>query len=242
MNIELLNNLYDAYDFLYVDNEYSELIDKFENDTESCKEKYLRMKNEKAVVFPVYLAAFYAAMVLFIIGGLLTSQPGILSVFGTVMLGIGVFVIIVAVRIAKQRKKMPEKKALDFWNSVGSQTCIENETKITKIKNELAKFRAKNEKVIDFLPEDYQDIYAVGYMIHVIKNGLADTIKEALKLYTEQKHRWEMESAVHGMARAMELHNREMETYMSEISAQQRITNSRLADIEFLTFLDYMDR
>lgn len=239
--MELLNNLYDAYDFLYIDSEYRELIAKFEKDTESCKEKYLRLKNEKAVVFPVYLGAFYAAMVLFILGGLLTSQPGLFPIFGVAMLCGGVVVLIAAGKIAKQRKKVPEKKALDFWNNTGSQTCIENEAKIVEIENEFEEFRIKNGKVLDFLPEDYQDIYAVAYMIHVIKNGLADNIKEALHLYTEQKHRWEMESAMHGMAETMKLHNREMESYMSEISAQQRITNSRLADIEFLTFLDYVN-
>ncbi len=243
MNEQLLNNLYDAYDFLYVDNEYTELISQFENDTESCKQKYLRIKNEKAVVFPIYLAALYAVIVLFLLGGLLTSQPGILPVFGIIMFVIGIMVLIAAFRIAKNRKKTPEKKAMEFWNSIGSPTCIENESKVIQIKDELSVFRLKNRKVIEFLPEDYQeDILAVSYMIHVIKNGLADSLKEALHLYIEQKHRWEVEATMHGMARSMELHNQEMEAYMSEISAQQRITNSRLADIEMLTFLDYINK
>ncbi len=243
MNEELLNSLYDAYDFLHVDGEYRELIDRFESDTESCKEKYLRMKNEKAIVFPIYLAAFYAALVMFIIGGLLTSQPGLFSFVGIILFVVGIVVLISARGIAKKRKKNPEKKAMDFWEKIGSPTCIENESKIVKIKDELKRFRIKNGTVIDFLPEDYQDdIQAVGYMIHVIKNGLADTLKEALQLFVEQKHRWEMEATVHGMARSMEMHNREMEAYMSEISAQQRITNSRLADIEMLTFLDYVNK
>lgn len=85
------------------------------------------------------------------------------------------------------------------------------------------------------------NIEAVSYMIHVIKNGLADSLKEALNLYIEQKHRWEVEATMRGMARTIEMHNQEMEAYMSEISAQQRMMNSRLADIEMLTFLDYIN-
>lgn len=239
--MELLDNLYDAYDFLYVKQEYNERIDKFEKDTQSCKNKYLRIKNEKPALIPIYAGAFYGAMVLFILGGLMMSQGGILSVIGVAMMCGGVLTVIAARMIAKNKKKQPEKDAADFWDKVGSPTCIENESKITQIKTELKEFSAKNYKVLDFLPEDYRDIYAVGYMIHVIKNRLADNIKEALNLYTEQKHRWEMENAVHGMAQSMELHNREMASYMSEISEQQRITNSRLADIELLTFLDYVN-
>lgn len=45
-----------------------------------------------------------------------------------------------------------------------------------------------------------------------------------------------------GMAKSMELHNREIESYMSEISAQQRITNSRLTDIEMLMLLGYINK
>lgn len=67
-------------------------------------------------------------------------------------------------------------------------------------------------------------------------------MKEALQLYTEQQHRWKMKSAMRGVAESLELHNREMASYMSEISEQQHITNSRLADIEFLTFLDYVNK
>lgn len=239
--MELLDNLYDAYDFLYVKQKYNEQIDRFEKDTESCKSKYLRMKNEKPVLFPVYAGSFYGAAVLFILGGLMMSQKGILSVIGVAMMCGGVLTVIAARMIAKNKKKQPEKNAADFWNEVGSPTCIENNAKIAQMENELKEFYSKNYKVLDFLPEDYQDIYAVGYMIHVIKNGLADNIKEALQLYTEQQHRWEMESAMRGMAQSMELHNREMASYMSEISEQQRITNSRLADIELLTFLDYVN-
>ncbi len=242
MKEELLNNLYNAYDFLYVDEEYRELIGKFESDTESCKNKYLRTKNTKVTVFPIYLAALYASVILLILGGLLGSQLESPILIGIVVCVAGL-ILILAHKIAKQRKKAPEKEAMDFWNNIGSPTCIENESKITKIKEELESFRIKNENVLYFLPEDYQDdIEAVGYMIHVIKNGLADSLKEALQLYTEQKHRWEVEAAMHGIAKTMELHNREMEAYMSEISEQQRIANSKLADIEMLTFLDYINK
>lgn len=236
--MELLDNLYDAYDFLYVKQEYNELIDKFEKDTESCKSKYLRMKNEKPPLPVGYWLAFFSGAALLFSGGLKVIYG---LNFGRVTIFAGIFVIIAARMIAKNKKKQPEKNAADFWNKVGSPTCIENDAKIAQIENELEEFSVKNYKVLDFLPKDYRDIYAVGYMIHVIKNGLADNMKEALNLYTEQQHRWKMESAMRGMAQSVELHNREMASYMSEISEQQRITNSRLADIELLTFLDYVN-
>ena len=241
MNEELLYKLYDAYDYLYIHDGYLDLINKFENDTEACKQKYLRIKNEKTSYFFIYIMIFFTAVIMLMIGGLISTQINF-PLLVPILIGIIIFAFICANRFIKSKKKEPENKATEFWNTIGSPTCIENNTKIDKIKDELRIFNHENSHTIDFLPEDYQDdITVVGYLIHVIKNGMADSMKEALNLYVEQKHRWEVEATMRGMANSMEMHNREMEAYMSEISAQQRITNSRLADIEMLTFLDYIN-
>lgn len=242
MREELLSNLYDAYDYLYICDEYTELIKDFERDTESCKQMYLRIKNENVSTFHIYLMIFFATVMLLIIGGLIAGMTNNYFIVFLIIAG-AIFALFGANRYSRKMKKEPEKKATEFWNSIGSQTCVENDEKISKIRAELDNFCEKNDKCVEFLPVDYRDDRAVvSYMIHTIENGMADSIKEALNLYMEQKHRWEMEAAMRGMANAMENHNREMEAYMSEISQQQRVTNSRLADIEMLTFLDYINK
>ncbi len=241
MKNELISQLYDAHDYLYIHDGYLDLIRRFEKDTESCKQKYLRMKNEKTSYGYLYLMIFFSGAMLLLLGGLLASQ---LQAGGIVFLLLGLIVaaFVAARKYIKNKKLEPEKNALEFWRTTGSPTCAENEEKIKKIRAELQKFSDENQGVLEVLPTDYRDdIGVVSYMIHVLENGLADSMKDGLHLYLEQKHRWEMEAAIHGMARSMELHNREMEGYMAEISAQQRITNSRLADIEMLTFLDYIN-
>lgn len=242
MKEELLEKLYDAYDYLHIHNGYVDLIQRFQKDTEACKQKYLRIKNEKSQSIPIYLMIIFAAVVMLMIGGLIASQLNNYIIVYIILAGVFI-AFCMANKYSKNKKMEPEKKAMDFWNSIGSPTCLENDKKIKKITNELNKFSSQNSHCTEFLPVDYKnDIMVVSYMIHVIENELAESIKEALHLYLEQKHRWEMESTMRGMAESMELHNREMESYMSEISAQQRITNSRLADIETLTFLDYINR
>ncbi len=242
MKEELLEKLYDAYDYLYVYNGYTDLIQKFQKDTEACKQKYLRIKKEKIHTAPIYLVIFFATVMMLMIGGLIASQIENYIIVYLIILG-AIVVFFGARKYSKKQKSEPEKKATEFWNSVGSPTCVENNVKIRKINDELKKFTLENHYCIEFLPLDYRDdIGVVSYMIHTIENGLAESMKEALHLYIEQKHRWEMEATMRGMAESMELHNREMESYMREISAQQRITNSRLADIEMLTFLDYINK
>lgn len=242
MKEELLKKLYDAYDYVYIYDGYTELIQKFQKDTEACKQKYLRIKNENTQTVPIYLVIFFAAVMMLMIGGLIASQMNNYIIVYVIIFGV-IAAFYKASKYSANKKKEPEKKAMEFWNSVGSPTCVENNAKISKINDELKEFSSQNNHCIEFLPVDYRDdIMAISYMIHTIENGLAESIKEALHLYIEQKHRWEMEATMRGMAQTMELHNREMESYMSEISAQQRITNSRLADIEMLTFLDYINK
>lgn len=242
MKEDLLKKLYDAYDYLYIHNGYTDLIQQFQKDTEACKQKYLRIKSEKPQTTQIYLVIFFAAVVMLMIGGLIAGQ---MDNYAIVYITFACIIVAFcgAGKYSKNKKREPEKKATEFWKSVGSPTCVENNEKINKINDELKEFSLENKHVIEFLPVDYRDdIMAISYMIHTIENELAESIKEALHLYIDQKHRWEMEATMRGMAESMEIHNREMESYMSEISAQQRITNSRLADIEMLTFLDYINK
>lgn len=46
---------------------------------------------------------------------------------------------------------------MEFWNSVGSPTCIENNSKIKRIHEELQEFHNENKHVLDFMPEDYRN-------------------------------------------------------------------------------------
>lgn len=113
MNRELLNNLYDIYDYLYIYNGYMELIGKFEKDTESCKQKYLRIKNEKISTFPIYLIIIFSAVILFIIGGLVASQINS-YVIVYIIIGAVIFAFAAANRYSKKQKKEPEKKQWNF--------------------------------------------------------------------------------------------------------------------------------
>ena len=85
------------------------------------------------------------------------------------------------------------------------------------------------------------DYNAVSYVEDAISNGKADTIKEAMQLYDNHLHQIKMQVTMQNMANSMYAHNQAMEAYMSDVVEQQKITNSKLSDIENWTFLDYMN-
>lgn len=242
MESQLIDELYDAWEYLNICERYKDLVNQYEENTESCKQKYLRIKGEKVHTAHIYLGIFYVSAVVLIMGSLIATQiknPYAGSIIEVVIIAGIIAAIVVAKQYIARKKRKPEKNAMEFWDSVGSPTCVKNEETIEKIKKELYDFSNANSKVTELLPPDYKnDMDAVSYMIYTVENGLASSVPEALKLYIEQKHRWEMEAAIHGMAETMQRHNSEMMEYMDKISAEQRITNSRLADIEMLTFFN----
>lgn len=63
------------------------------------------------------------------------------------------------------------------------------ESEILKIQEDLKEYLRQNQHKLSFIPEDYQDIQAVSFMIRVVHNLRADSLKEALNLYDlELKH------------------------------------------------------
>ncbi len=241
MNEELVMQLNDACDFLYIWDSYEGLISSIRRDTESCKAKYLRIKNEKVSSAAIYLTIFFVSVIMLMFAGLISGQIG--SYF-LVFIAFAVIAIalVMANKYTKKLKLQPQKRADEFWNTIGSPTCVENKQKIEILQGELNKFIEDNKHVIEFLPEDYRhNTSAVEYVFSAIKNGLAGSIKEALNLYNEKLHRDRMEQSLKDMADTMQRHQTEISEHMSEIEYQNRIANTHLRNIENLTILNYLN-
>lgn len=239
---ELLDQLYDAHEFLRIRNGYKDLENSLEEENTALEKQYRLVKSKKPITFHIWLITFYIVTVTIMMGSLIATQTKS-HIPPVICLAVAVVSIVFAAKRTKTKKQKPAKEAEKYMAEVAAPRISENEEKIKKINDELVDFTSENKQFVSFLPVDYRyDIDAVSYMIYTIENEMASSIKEAMKLYIEQLHRWKMEEAVQGMARSAERHHREMEEYMADIRAQQEEANSRLANIETLTFLDYLDR
>ena len=110
------------------------------------------------------------------------------------------------------------------------------EKNISEIVEAGEKFAEKNGHVLKFLPNQYRNLQATSYMLMAVKNGRADTLKEAINLYEEQLHRWRLEDAARQSAEAQEY----LALAVEELSARQAETNDHLRSIEFMQYMQYL--
>ena len=241
MKNDLINKLCDAYDYLYICNGYNNLIKELKQNIEDVENQYLTLKSEKIKIDCLYLRFSFAAVLLFLLG---LTLAGRLRSYVVLYLVICIIFLLLAAVIcyARNLKKEHQIKAKQFICETLSPTTEKNNDKIKKIQDELAVFTAENEKVLDFLPENCKkDIDAVEYMIYAIKNNLADSLEDALRLYTEQKQTPSADEALNG-ASENKIYRKETGEFMPETGQSQHFSSSGLSGIEALTFLDAINR
>lgn len=137
-------------------------------------------------------------------------------------------------------KKKHADKATQYWKEVATPAIQKIRQQIREIEDERDRFLNEYAYVLDFLPEDYRDVMAVGYMEECIRNLRADTLKEAINLYEEQKHRWTLENLSQQMLAETELHNQIMQAGFQAIYDEQRRTTAMATNIRNLTLFNTM--
>lgn len=241
MSTELMSQFYDAYRYSEIRRKYQMLIQRYADDISACEQKYLRIKNEKHSAVLGNVIIIVSAFFVFAFSGVLFSalQVDILGLFTFLLAPVlAIIAIIMNNKRVKQKRKRSEKEANTFWMQTGSPAVLSNQDTIKKIEKELYAFCAANESVMDIIPPNYrEDFNAISYMANAVLNGRAESVKEAVNLYVEQLHRWEMEAGLQQISQQQGL----IASRLSELNEQQRITNSKLSNIETLTFLDYID-
>lgn len=137
-------------------------------------------------------------------------------------------------------KKKHANEATQYWKEVATPAIQKIRQQICEIEDERDRFLNEHAYVLDFLPEDYREVMAVGYIEECIRNLRADTLKEAINLYEEQKHRWTMESLAQQMLAETELHNQIMRTGFQAIYDEQCRTTAMATNIRNLTLFNTM--
>ena len=125
-------------------------------------------------------------------------------------------------RLLTQNKKLKEKK----------QELLVN---FEKVWNSCSEF-------YDFLPEKYQELYAVLFMLDAVKSLRADTLKEPINLW-EAELKWMAEQQQKRQFEAIrQRQNEQMLAAMSAIESNQEQINSNLSDIKVMQFMDYYNK
>ena len=76
----------------------------------------------------------------------------------------------------------------------------------------------ENAESLSIIPEDYWYPLATNYMLEMVNAGRADTIKEALRLFDEQEHRWKVEESQEQMLEAQNMQIKEMKRIRKDIA------------------------
>ncbi len=116
---------------------------------------------------------------------------------------------------------------------------MQNGKIIAEIKQKCAEFNTEYGHLTDFLPEEYCNSTVIPYLLNYVSTGRADTLKEALNLYEEQKFRWEMESRQRNMMEEIAAHNARMEEYAEETARQTAKAASIAEDIHWQQMYEY---
>ena len=156
------------------------------------------------------------------------------SISYAILMGIGYLLKITG-------KKLEDKNNERFKRKIDTEVkpiADEANKKIEKLKQIMENFVNENLHYIEFIPIKYRNLEAVSYMFIAASNGRADTLKEAINLYEEQLHRWNLEMAANKVAEAQQYTARAID----ELNRQQRETNNHLKAIEFIEYINYLNK
>lgn len=133
-----------------------------------------------------------------------------------------------AVADAKELKRFEteELPALKAANKQKRIAIEENSREIALLK----------EDVLSFLPPMYWNSYAVAYMLLLVESGRADTLKEAMNMYEEERRYLIMLSAMDSMNRRLDCINRTIGLINANMAVMDRRI-ARLASVETVEYL-----
>lgn len=142
-----------------------------------------KVSNSKGKAFACTFATWMALdVLLYLLAAIFKTLPGFILVpyvIGTIICCIVVYRKVI--HSAKQ-KVHNETDAL----------IAQNKRDLDCISEDICEIYRNNEQIISQIPRDYRTYDAVSYFEHLLENGHAETMKEALILYDEYLHRQSM--------------------------------------------------
>lgn len=197
----------------------------------------------------------WVLLVLFGVGSIITIGQGIAALFAsefaiffeTTLIGLALIPpailgipLIIAARIKLKKHKKDNEKLME---QIRQEDMVKNqadEAAIAQLEADAVTLQKAATELLAFLPETYRNAEAACFMLLAVKDGRADTLKEAMNLYEEQLHRWKMEKLAANSARMQQIHMEAMQSAMQEIANNQQQIQDQLSTVTALQMADML--
>lgn len=164
----------------------------------------------------------------------------VIMVILLVMAFFGICLIIAAK--AKRRRRVKKVTKEVAIAEVEIQKDIDKiEDDIDKLRDGLQKFADANRHFLDFLPSNYRNPQAIGFMLRAIENLRADTLTDVINLYEQELHFMEQRRILEDTAEMQRIHNENMMYAVESINRNQDRINSNLNFIQAMQFISMLD-
>ena len=140
---------------------------------------------------------------------------------------IGIWLLLWAITSAQKCKEAKTIEVASTYATNQSQNKLAMEES-SNLEEKLAQLQAEGKDSLEILPETYRNSEAACYMLLSVKDGRADSLKEAMNLYEEQLHNWAMEKLLQDNQRMQQIHAASMQAAMNEIVNNQERLNKKM--------------
>lgn len=231
MNKELYDNLASATRYCQLVERGIELIQSKQEEVKAIETNHNEIMRKKKTPFWIFI--FCCVDLTPLLSAIISDSIGNPVVF---VVGLVIGILGIAYAIIKL-KKIKKEFNIIYQNETEPRKieCLKN---IKEIKEALENFGDSNKHLLDFLPSKYRNLEATSYMLMVVSDKRAETLKEAMNLYEEQLHRWKLEDLAQKNAEIQEY----MADALDELNARQAETNAHLSAIEQLKFIEYLHK
>jgi len=155
-------------------------------------------------------------------------------------LGIIMLIIWIVQKINFKKRKEIEERRIKKLSQTAEEKMEEEEQKSNRIKREKAEFLKSQAQILSFLPADYQNLHAVGFMLTAVKNCRADTLKEAINLYESELGRLAMMDKIHRESQRQKMQAEALATALEEIAKNQESIDENLDAIRRQQYYDHL--
>lgn len=253
MNKELYDQLLKAAAFLVGKNMYAEERQKKKKELLKISKKEDNLKKQidkkpnsiiRIILVPTLMFFFVCGPLgaaLFMVGCLLFMSEGFSYAFlvGVLFLvGLIAFLaplIVPIVMVTKNIKHKPKaQKAYDhYYNTTYLPERNRLNDELDRLDISETDWTKENKRLLEFLPHDYRELVAVSFMMNAVKNCRADTLKEAVNLFEEEKHHWAQMQALQQVAQI------QTEYYQLTLAELER-NSAVLEDIRYMETINYI--
>ncbi|MBE6801813.1 MAG: hypothetical protein E7530_02890 [Ruminococcaceae bacterium] len=261
MNAELHKQLKDISKVFEDLAKYEQMENQVKAHTKQYYNEYEKLKKKgfsaaKGNVLIVVFSIIFTTILLFLSIGILffflsnvydasTTSPGglmlvvhALLLFPLILLP---FEIVFGIKIyrrtiCKKKNDKLQAEAQKYYDEVFIPVANQDEKKYNAIIEDKEKYIAYYKPLLCIIPSDYLKYRAVTFFEEVVRTGRADTLKEAMNLYEEQVHRWNLEAQGERMIQQQHYDNLMMQIQLCDIEIAQSKNAATLRSIESMEF------